>query len=73
MPEIRELLDMRLLFGESCQEVRELVEAKIDALDKRTREIREMRRLLAGWRRRAEAARRKKRARPSGRSRIPRN
>jgi MerR family copper efflux transcriptional regulator len=44
--EIRELLDMRLLPGASCGEVREMVEDKIEDLNRRLAEIKEMRRLL---------------------------
>ena len=44
--DIRELLDMRVLPGESCEEVEAMVRAKIDDLDQRLTEIRDMRRRL---------------------------
>ena len=44
--EIRELLDMRLLPGESCAEVRQLVKMKLSDLDDRMREMRRLRRAL---------------------------
>lgn len=45
--EIRELLDMRLLPGESCGEVRAIIDAKLKELDRRLTEMRQMRRTLA--------------------------
>ena len=44
--EIRELLDLRILPGESCQEVQKLVGTKIGEIDKRMKEMRRLRRIL---------------------------
>lgn len=44
--EIRELLDMRLLPGESCGEVRKIVESKLEELDRYLMEIQQMRKTL---------------------------
>jgi len=44
--EIRELLDMRILPGESCEEVWEMVEAKLIDLGRRLEEITRMRQAL---------------------------
>ena len=44
--EIKELLDMRVLPGESCAEVRRLIGAKLADLDQRMRDMRRLRRAL---------------------------
>jgi len=44
--EIRELLDMRILPGESCAEVRQMISAKLTDLDRRMIEMRRLRRTL---------------------------
>lgn len=44
--EIKELLDMRLLPGESCAEVRQLLESKLGDLGKRMKEMRRLQRVL---------------------------
>ena len=44
--EIKELLDMRLLPGESCAEVRQLLESKLGDLEKRMKEMRRLQRVL---------------------------
>jgi MerR family mercuric resistance operon transcriptional regulator len=44
--EISELLDMRILPGESCAEVRQMIGAKLADLDRRMREMRRLRRSL---------------------------
>ena len=44
--EIRELLDMRILPGESCAEVRQMISAKLTDLDRRLIEMRRLRRTL---------------------------
>lgn len=44
--EISELLEMRLLPGQSCDEVRAAVEQKIADIDVRVKEMRRMRRVL---------------------------
>lgn len=44
--EIKELLDMRILPGESCAEVRQLLEKKRVAVDQRMQDLRRLRRVL---------------------------
>ncbi len=44
--EIKELLDMRVLPGESCAEVREMIGTKLVDLDRRINEMRRLRRTL---------------------------
>lgn len=44
--EIKELLEMRILPGESCAEVRDLIGAKLADLDRRLKQIRRLRRAL---------------------------
>lgn len=44
--EIRELLDLRILPGESCAEVRQMISAKLTDLDRRMIEMRRLRRTL---------------------------
>ncbi len=44
--EIKELLDMRILPGESCAEVREMIGEKLADLDRRIIEMRRLRRSL---------------------------
>lgn len=44
--EIKELLDMRLLPGESCAEVKQLLDAKLADLETRMKEMRRLRRAL---------------------------
>jgi len=44
--EIKELLDMRVLPGESCAEVKELLEAKLGDIETRMKEMRRLRRVL---------------------------
>ena len=44
--EIRELLDMRILPGESCAEVREMIASKLVDVDRRLTEMRRLRRSL---------------------------
>ena len=44
--EIRELLDLRLLPGESCAEVKALLGAKLAEIDARMKEIRRLRRVI---------------------------
>ena len=44
--EIRELLAMRVLPGESCAEVRQMISAKLTDLDRRMIEMRRLRRTL---------------------------
>lgn len=44
--EIKELLDMRILPGESCAEVRQLIGTKLTDLDRRMTEMRRLRRTL---------------------------
>lgn len=44
--EIRELLDLRILPGESCGEMKHLLEAKLTDLDRRMQEMRRLRRVL---------------------------
>lgn len=44
--EIKELLDMRILPGESCAEVRQMIGAKLTDLDRRLTEMRRLRRTL---------------------------
>lgn len=44
--EIKELLDMRVLAGESCAEVRRMIGAKLTDLDRRVTEMRRLRRTL---------------------------
>lgn len=44
--EIKELLDMRLLPGESCAEVKRLLERKLAEIEKRMVEMRRLRRVL---------------------------
>lgn len=52
--EIRELMEMRLLPGESCDEVQAVVEQKIADIDARMKEMRRIRQVLSGL---AEACR----------------
>jgi MerR family mercuric resistance operon transcriptional regulator len=44
--EIKELLDMRILPGDSCAEVRRMLVAKIADIDRRQRDLRRLRRVL---------------------------
>lgn len=44
--EIKELLDMRILPGESCSEVRQIIGTKLVELDRRMAEMRRLRRSL---------------------------
>jgi MerR family mercuric resistance operon transcriptional regulator len=44
--EIKELLDMRILSGESCAEVQQMIGAKLADLDRRMTEMRRLRRTL---------------------------
>lgn len=44
--EIKELLNMRILPGESCEEVRQMIDAKLVDLDRRMTEMRRLRRVL---------------------------
>ncbi|MGH7959492.1 MAG: heavy metal-responsive transcriptional regulator [Opitutaceae bacterium] len=44
--EIKELLDMRLLPGESCAEVKQLLSGKLAEIEKRMNEMRRLRRVL---------------------------
>ncbi len=44
--EIRELLEMRILPGESCAEVRQLIKAKLKDVDQRLKDLRRLRRNL---------------------------
>lgn len=44
--EIHELLELRVLPGESCAEVKVLLEAKLADLDRRLKEMRRLRRVL---------------------------
>lgn len=44
--EIEELIEMRVLPGESCTEVRQLIGAKVADLDRRMKEMRRLRRVL---------------------------
>jgi DNA-binding transcriptional MerR regulator len=44
--EIKELLDMRILPGESCAEVRQMIGTKLADLDRRMTEMRRLRRTL---------------------------
>ncbi len=44
--EIKELLDMRVLPGESCAEVKRLLEVKLVDIETRMREMRRLRRVL---------------------------
>lgn len=44
--EIKELIEMRVLPGESCTEVRQLIGAKVADLDRRMKEMRRLRRVL---------------------------
>ncbi len=44
--EIKELLEMRVLPGESCAEVRQIIGAKLADLDRRMKEMRRLRRVL---------------------------
>lgn len=44
--EIRELLEMRVLPGDSCAEVRQMIGAKLADLDQRIRDMRRLRRAL---------------------------
>lgn len=59
--EIKELLDMRILPGESCKEVRVILSTKLADLDRRMTEMRRLRRTLVkleqacGRRRRTES------------------
>jgi len=45
--EIKELLDMRILPGESCAEVQQMISAKLADLDRRMIDMRRLRRTLA--------------------------
>ncbi|MBI5426463.1 MAG: heavy metal-responsive transcriptional regulator [Opitutae bacterium] len=45
--EIRELLDLRILPGESCAEMKHLLELKLTDLDRRMQEMRRLRRVLS--------------------------
>jgi len=59
--EIKELLDLRVLPGESCAEVKQLLEGKLADVEKRMQEMRRLRRMLrqfiaACGRRRAAAS-----------------
>lgn len=44
--EIKELLDLRILPGESCVEMKHLLELKLADLDRRMKEMRRLRRVL---------------------------
>ena len=44
--EIKELIDLRILPGESCAEVKRLLETKRDEIDRRMRELKRLRRGL---------------------------
>lgn len=44
--EIKELIEMRVLPGESCAEVRQLIGAKLSDMDRRMKEMRRLRRVL---------------------------
>lgn len=44
--EIRELLDLRILPGESCEEVRRMVGGKLADIDQRMKDMRRLRRVL---------------------------
>ena len=44
--EIKELLDLRILPGESCAEMKRLLELKLADLDRRMKEMRRLRRVL---------------------------
>jgi len=44
--EIRELLDLRILPGESCVEMKHLLELKLADLDRRMKDMRRLRRVL---------------------------
>lgn len=44
--EIKELLDLRILPGESCAEMKQLLELKLADLDRRMKEMRRLRRVL---------------------------
>lgn len=44
--EIKELLEMRVLPGESCAEVRLLIRAKLAEVDRRMKDMRRLRRVL---------------------------
>ncbi len=44
--EIKELLEMRVLPGESCAEVKQLLEAKLGDIETRLKEMRRLRRVL---------------------------
>lgn len=44
--EIKELLEMRVLPGESCAEVRQLIRAKLAEVDRRMKDMRRLRRVL---------------------------
>lgn len=44
--EIKELLDLRVLPGESCAEVRQMIGAKLGDIDRRMKEMRRLRRAL---------------------------
>lgn len=58
--EIRELLDLRILPGESCAEMKQLLQAKLADLESRLKEMRRLRtglqRLLGACRNRRETA-----------------
>lgn len=44
--EIKELLDMRILRGESCAKVRQMLAGKIADIDRRQRDLKRLRRVL---------------------------
>ncbi len=44
--EIKELLDLRILPGESCKEMKSLLEAKLEEVDQRIKDMRRLRRVL---------------------------
>ncbi len=44
--EIKELLDLRILPGESCKEMQQLLEEKLVAVDQRIKDMRRLRRVL---------------------------
>lgn len=46
LKEIHELLDLRILPGESCAEMRDLLQAKLKDVDARMKELRRLRRVL---------------------------
>ena len=44
--EIKELLDLRILPGESCKEMKSLLKAKLEEVDQRIKDMRRLRRVL---------------------------